>query len=629
MGNNMKNSLVLLIAALILMSGFGAGAVVQTNGNLNEKTDRCSFSAVHLLENTNDIQIQLPEATSWITTAEGYQLPTVTRVYTFPFTTQITDVTVSFSDIQETTLSKPISRAAPPIADDTGITATTSPPTTGVNIASPSFSYNLAAGLDGDSEVTYLSVHFYPVAYVSSEQVLRFARNAVLTISYVLPEPRQAPTTQYQLVIISPQEFKKALQPLVTHKISKGITTILVTPQDACKGVYFPVEGRDCAEKMKYFIKDAVEQWATQYVLLVGGRKGGVNQETWWVPVRYSRLNDGGEGSYLTDLYFADIFNPNGSFSSWDSNNNGIFGEWNTTAKDVMDMYPDVYLGRLPCTSVSQVKTMVDKIITYETTTYGSEWFKRFVGVAGDTYPGLNDSCYEGEMATNASYAQLKDLGFTASFLWTSNGRFTGPETVIKELSKGCGFVHFSGHGNPMVWSTHPPRNNSWVDGPNSFQMRKLSNGDEQPIVIVGGCHNNQFNTSLLNIVQGVLKDGLQYFKRTRPFGEFWYNEWIPRCWGWAMASQQRGGAIAVIANTGLGYGEPGSQTLTMRGRFLEWLFFKAYHDGKQKLGETHATDLILYMNEYPPMDDQIDCKVVQEWGLFGDPSLQIGGYAS
>jgi hypothetical protein len=95
------------------------------------------------------------------------------------------------------------------------------------------------------------------------------------------------------------------------------------------------------------------------------------------------------------------------------------------------------------------------------------------------------------------------------------------------------------------------------------------------------------------------------------------------------MASQTRGGAIAVIANTGLGYGEPGEQTLTQRGRHLEWLFFKAYSDGKVNLGETHGTDLIYYMNEHPPMADQTDCKIVQEWALLGDPSLLIGGYPS
>jgi hypothetical protein len=32
-------------------------------------------------------------------------------------------------------------------------------------------------------------------------------------------------------------------------------------------------------------------------------------------------------------------------------------------------------------------------------------------------------------------------------------------------------------------------------------------------------------------------------------------------------------------------------------------------------------------MNVHPPMDDQVDCKIVQEWVLLGDPSLMIGGY--
>ncbi len=623
----MKNACALLMVALLIVGGVGAGAGVRNNKVVSVQTERCSFSSVQLNEQMNDVQVLLPEATSLITTSDGYQLPAVTKVFTFPFKTMITDVTVAYSDVQQVPVSKPVQRAQPAVVDDLGVSGAETTRTSDITLAEPSFRYNLAAGLSGDTEVTYLVLHLYPVGYAPSEALLRCANNARITISYMLPPPAQVPATQYKLVIIAARDFVKALQPLVTYKESKGITTKVVTPDDACQGTMFPAVGRDCAEKMKYFIKDAIEQWGTTYVLLVGGRYDGITKETWWVPARYSHLNDGGEGAYLTDLYFADIYDASGNFSTWDSNNNSIFGEWTTTAKDVIDMYPDVYVGRLPCTSTAQVRIMVQKIITYESTTYGSSWFKQFLGVGGDTYPA-NDSYYEGEMATNMSYTFLKDLGFNASFLWTSNGRFTGPDSLIEEFNKGFGFVHFSGHGNPMVWATHPPHNNSGVRAPTSLQMGKLRNGDKQPVVIVGGCHNNQFNTSLFEIVRGILNDGLQYFKRTQPYGEFWYNEWAPRCWGWAMNSQRRGGAIAVIANTGLGYGEPGSQTLTMRGRFLEWLFFKAYHDGAQKLGATHASDLVSYMNEYPPMADQIDCKIVQEWELFGDPSLQIGGYA-
>ena len=33
------------------------------------------------------------------------------------------------------------------------------------------------------------------------------------------------------------------------------------------------------------------------------------------------------------------------------------------------------------------------------------------------------------------------------------------------------------------------------------------------------------------------------------------------------------------------------------------------------------------HITEYYSMEDKIDCKIVQQWALLGDPSLKIGGY--
>jgi hypothetical protein len=629
----MNRNLTIVIVIGLIISGSGAVASSFTDQKIAEKTDTLSISSVHFSEKNDYTSINLSEATSYLTTPGGYMLPVVTRVYTFPFKTTISDVTVSYTETQEKIISKPIQIAPQPIMDNTlePITETVQINPGNIYPEQP-FSYHIAAGRDGDNLVTYLAVHLYPIRYLPFENTLRCSMNAKIIITSIPPETKTTITSdQYELVIIAPNAFSKTLQPLVTHKISKDITTKLVTTDEIGSNVYFTTEGRDSAEEMKYFIKNAFDQWGIKYVLLVGGRNNGVMQEKWWIPVRYSLLNDDSEGSYLTDLYFADLYDSNGSFSSWDTNNNGIFAEWTRSKRDILDMYPEVYVGRLPCTSVAQVKTIVNKIITYETTTYETDWFKKFVGVAGDTYPAIDDPYYEGELATNASFQQLQDLGFEASMVWTSNDRFTGPESVINEISNGCGFVHFSGHGNAATWSTHPPRNSSaWIDGLTVKHMSQLVNNEKQPIVIVGGCHNAQFNTSLMNIIKGVLENGLNYFQyKKSPVGEFWYLEWIPQCWAWAMETQTKGGAIAVIANTGLGYGEPGEHTLTNLGRHMEWLFFKAYHDGKENLGETHATNLIYYMNEHPPMNDQVDCKIVQEWALLGDPSLMIGGYSS
>ncbi len=628
----MKKSLVVIIVAVVILSGYGTFATSLTTKDSAEKTEILVFSPVILSEDQDHTIVELSEATSYLSTQDSYAVPVVTKVFTFPFMTKIINVMVSFSETQELPISKPLKLAPQPITDAATGSIDTSLQSASLAIyPEQPYTYHMAAGRQDGDIVMFVAVHLYPIQYLPKEGILRCLKNAQITITYEAPEARSpAFTDDFELVIIAPEKFADALQPLVTHKTDRGMTTKLVTRSDICDSVYFPAEGRDCAEEMKYFIKNAVEQWGTQYVLLVGGRNGGIQQEKWWVPVRYSLLDDdSGEYSYLTDLYFADLYDSMGNFSSWDSNNNGVFAEWSNTQKDILDMYPDVYVGRLACTNVPQVKTMVKKIITYETTTYGSDWFKKFIGVAGDTYPAVGDPYYEGEMATNASFQQLESLGFDASMVWTSNGRFTGPDSVIAEFSTGAGFVHFSGHGNPASWSTHPPKNDSWVNGLKITHMADLRNGGEQPVVIVGGCHNAQFNTSLTNIIKGILENGLDYFESKEFIGQFWYDEWIPRCWAWSMATQTKGGAIAVIANSGLGYGEPGADTLTQRGRHLEWLFFKAYHDGEENLGATHGTNIIYYMNEHPPMADQTDCKIAQEWVLLGDPSLLIGGYPS
>ncbi|MEA2054548.1 MAG: C25 family cysteine peptidase, partial [Candidatus Thermoplasmatota archaeon] len=303
----------------------------------------------------------------------------------------------------------------------------------------------------------------------------------------------------------------------------------------------------------------------------------------------------------------------------------GIYAEWKMMKKDVIDFYPDVYVGRLACRNSFEVKKMVEKIITYETTTYGQDWFKRFVGVAGDTYPGDDDPYYEGELATEAAFNYLD--GFEANYIWTSTGALTDANDIIDAISQGCGFLHFSGHGNPISWANHPPNDEKTWIGIDETQFMKLKNEGMYPVCIVGGCHNNQFNTSLANIIKGILEDGLHYFSWKQPYGEFWYNEWFPRCWGWGLTVKIDGGSIATIANTGYGYGEPGENCLNVRGRYMELQFFKSYSEGKDMLGETHGTGLAYYLNKFPPMGDKVDCKIVQQWELLGDPSLKIGGY--
>ena len=48
------------------------------------------------------------------------------------------------------------------------------------------------------------------------------------------------------------------------------------------------------------------------------------------------------EKSFLSDLYYADVYDSEGEFSSWDTNQNSFYGEYDHNGEtDMMDLYPD------------------------------------------------------------------------------------------------------------------------------------------------------------------------------------------------------------------------------------------------------------------------------------------------
>ena len=494
----------------------------------------------------------------------------------------------------------------------------------------------ITVGLYNGERVVTLSLFLYPCRYVPSENKLLYTEKIDVFIEYMPPEKPLLTKDEYDLLIICPNKYKygikwyEELLPLVEHKEKYGIKTKLVSLDQVMGGVYFPVRGRDDAEKLKYFIKDAIEQWGIKYVMLVGGRQGGVFKERWLMPVRYTHLDDQSnwETGYLSDLYFADIYKYEDGqpvFEDWDSNDDGIFAEWSGFKKDILDLNPDVYIGRLACRNVMEVKIMVNKIIEYESNNAtNQDWFKRMVVVGGDTFPPYpDDPYYEGEVA-NAKALEYME-GFEGVKLWTSLGTLNGPEDIINAVSQGCGFLDFEGHGNPMSWATHPPHDEETWIGIDVTQFYKFSNKGMYPVCMIGGCHNSQFNVSLFNLA------------RIRKIYEtYWKSEWSPECYGWWIVRKSDGGAIASIGCTGLGYGYIGDydndsipDTLQGLGGWIDTEFFRVYgQEGKEILGEIHSTAIANYVANFPVMKNPIDCKTVQEWVLLGDPSLKLGGYS-
>lgn len=422
--------------------------------------------------------------------------------------------------------------------------------------------------------------------------------------------------TEYDLVIVSPKEFIKSLQPLVGHKNSHEVKTLIKNVDE----IYDEFEGRDEAEKVKYFIKYAKENYDIKYVLLVGGRKGQLPIETWWIPVRYSHIeykNDRlSEMKFLSDLYFADIYNEDGSFSSWDSDNDNIFGEWplNKTAEDIIDLKPDIYVGRLPCRNIFDVKIMVNKIKSYENGAYGKSWFNNTVAIAGDSFPKIPGS-YEGEEYTQKGLEFMPD--FNHIKLWTSDGSLKSWRDVVKAINNGCGFLWFSGAGTPGAWGTYLPNNPNYLLILTSIHIPFLINNKKLPICVTGGgCHNCDFNVSLSNF--------------------FWSKVPVFRCIGWSLTCKLFGGSIATIGPTSIVYETP---MINSKKGGIEWLdinFFEEYGiNHTDILGETWGKAIENFLEDLGEINwrdvssnnDSLIVKNIEGWMLMGDPSLKIGGY--
>jgi hypothetical protein len=262
-----------------------------------------------------------------------------------------------------------------------------------------------------------------------------------------------------------------------------------------------------------------------------------------------------------------------------------------------------------------EVNIMVDKIIEYETGKCEESWFKKFVAVAGDTY--TDNDYYEGENAAEDALNYMSD--YTPIKLFTSDNSFTGPSDVIKTINQGCGFLLFMGHGSPTAWGTNKPYDDSGIIfGLKLPHMLFLRNQEKLPICVVGGCHNSMFNVSIVHDTA-------------------WTVFPTYECWSWVLTHAKNGGSIATIGCTGLGYGKEDKHNpeLGGGGDYLNVLFFKEYAKYKTNyLGEIWSNTITSYLDEFTIDWDELgfsntglDAKTVQQWILFGDPSLYIGGY--
>ena len=404
---------------------------------------------------------------------------------------------------------------------------------------------------------------------------------------------------EFDLLIIAPNDFKEEISKLITHKEDMGIKSIFKTTED----IYRVYAGEDKPEQIKKCIKEAIETNHISFVLLFGG----LDQ----IPMRKTSVSWEYFGSLvvpdvITDLYYADIYDEQGNFSTWDQNQDGVYSEVHMIMNqespfdesfviiDEIQGIPDIMIGRIPCDTIQEAASMVNKIILYETITYDTDWFHRIILMGGDTFPSVG-GINEGEYVTEYIGSILPS--FTQVRLWASQDTFR-TSIINRELSDGAGFVSYSGHGLPFSIATSKTDASSQIYYFLPFTLN-VQNTNKFPIMYFDAC-------------------------LTGALDHQWHTLHIP-CFAWSLLKRPTTGAIACIAATRVGFGGFAGDPFLAGASALHRFFFESYEPGIH-LGEMFQKAQLKFINT---VSEQViyDPLTLQEFTLYGDPTLKIGGY--
>jgi hypothetical protein len=409
----MKKILLITVIGLLVLHGAGTVAITnETTGKINEIIKTTPLT----IKENKYAEIQLKDTATYLMKPGQPVLPKIVKTVELEFNARSINVEATPKTVKEYKIAKEIRPAPTPVPLIPGATAKHTKNqaiyTSDEPFPSSWYTYRVGCGLNRKGEhVTHVAIHLFPVRYIPAKDKLHVAEEFEITITYEKNGKKPFPlNSEYDLVIITPSRFARETMRLVEHKNNHGVKTLLKTTEE----IYTEYTGVDKPEQIKYFIKDAVETLGVKYVLLLGGMKSliwgrsrdDVNQGTrdWHVPVRYNNLFDDPEhpltaGSIydpgvISDLYYADIYKEGGVFEDWDPNDDGVFAAWGRPGVENdtnLDLYPDVYLGRLACRNIQEVKIVIDKIIKYEEKPCDPSWFKKMIVVSGDGFLDQQD----------------------------------------------------------------------------------------------------------------------------------------------------------------------------------------------------------------------------------------------
>jgi hypothetical protein len=271
--------------------------------------------------------------------------------------------------------------------------------------------------------------------------------------SYIGTTTQLQPTSvnaseSYSYVVITSSTLNSSFQPLIDWKIEDGLNATIVLREDivndpdyCCDGLFGDGCGsskfNDTAARIRNFIKDAYQNWGTEYVLLGG--------DTEIIPTRgvYSFVATDPitvDKNIPCDMYYGALD------GSWDNDNDTIFGEGvfeegpqNGTAGEEADFFAEVYIGRAPVNTPEQAENFVNKTLWYEQASDDS-YFKKALMI-GSTLDEETEAANNKDMVTDIIPQ------YTTTRLYDRDKTYSR-SAIINAINSGTHILNHDGHTN-------------------------------------------------------------------------------------------------------------------------------------------------------------------------------------
>ena len=362
-----------------------------------------------------------------------------------------------------------------------------------------------------------------------------------------------------KMIIITSDSCTSNFTNYIQWRNTQNISTGLFSTAD----IYDAYLGADNAEKVRNFIIDAYQTWATsatplEYVIL-----GGDDEI---VPERgcYGQVGDTVDNRMPTDIYFSNLD------GNWNANGNNIWGE----PSDDVDMLPEVHIGRFPAETQSEFANIFRKTQYY----VNNNTFSNNISIMFGENLNYNPLTWGGDYKDDVAI-HIPDDYFLRT-MYQRDGTYSA-EGVWNAINQGANVMNHMGHANE-----------TYLMGQSNNTIQQLQN-TEYGFLYSQGCYPAAFD------------------QRTSGISE---------CIGEHL-SFANGGVFAFIGNTRYGWYMPGS--IDGPSQFYDREFFIGlYETPNTRLGQALSYSRLQNLNAALSIDVMRWC--YYQMVLFGDPSIEI-----